>query len=337
MKTYCIFLIVFIAGFFFSSCDDSGTLPPNTPRGLINFTQKNLRTLDPNVDGVYELWIRQDSAEIQTYWSLGRFNIGANNSIVELDGSPKTFSYLGDTNKLYLSTVVLVSIEKSGFNFVPSPVHIISTIVTVSRDSIYGSLTMAGADALGNAAANMFTSPGGMYTLQTPSATSAECKQGIWFCSVTGDTVLMPDNIALVPGNGWVYQGWVADTSQPENPVYYSMGRFYDPRNADDDGAGPCAGPNPGYNLPGQDWILDNCPSGKPKITNLSSGYYQVFVTIEPEDESIGSMAYETPFYFKLFRQGFIDRTLGCKRTDNMFNYPKQYGLFPSGRLVIAN
>jgi hypothetical protein len=336
MKRYSIILIVLIAGFFFSSCDDSGTLPPTTPPGLINFTQKNLKTLNPDVDGVYELWIRQDSAEIQEYQSLGRFNIGGNNSIVELDGSPKTFRYDGDTNRLYLTTISLVSIEKGGFNTVPGPTHIISTNMVVVRDSIYGSLSMAGNDAFGTTGSTMFTAARGLYTLQAPSGSPSDCYKGLWFCSVTGDTATMPDGLALTPGRGWVYQAWVADTSQPGNFYYYNIGRFYDPRNTDDDGAGPCAGPNPSFDKPGQDWIQPNCIPGKPDIISLCAGFYQVFITIEPEVEVIGSEAYNTPFFFRLYWQSQIVTSLGCKRQDIIYNWPKSYGLFPEGRLVIT-
>jgi hypothetical protein len=337
MKRYSFILLVLITGFFLSSCDDSGTLPPNTPRGLINFTQKNLRTLNPDVDGVYELWIRLDSATGQEFQSLGRFNIGGNNSIVDLDGSPKTFKYDGDTNRLYLTTTAIVSIEKGGFNTFPSPSRIISTNMTVTRDSIYGKLSMSGSDAFGSVGSNMFTAPRGLYTLQTPSGSPSDCYKGLWFCSATGDTATMPEGLALTPGKGWVYQAWVADTSQPGNFYYYSIGRFYDPRYTDNDSTGPCGGPNPSYNKPGQDWIQPNCIPGKPDIISLASGFYQVFITIEPEDEVIGSQAYETPFFFRLFWQSIIVTSVGCNRPDNIYNWAKAYGLFPEGRLVIAN
>jgi hypothetical protein len=121
---------------------------------------------------------------------------------------------------------------------------------------------------------------------------------------------------ALSPGTGWIFEGWVVDTT--ENPInYHSTGRFYDPNSRDIDGAGPCAGTDSFYNKPGQDWV-NNFPEGCPGTLILNSGKCQVFITVEPENEQ--GAASTSPFYVKLYWQNWIYPNLPCAYRDNLYN-----------------
>ena len=165
--------------------------------------------------------------------------------------------------------------------------------------------------------------------LNSPTTNNANCSQGIWFCD-TSSSPTLPDSLTLPSSGGWIYQGWVVDRSINQ---YYSMGKFFNPHFRDLDTSGACAGPNPGYNAPGQDWIQTggNCP---PQAINLKSGNWAVFVSLEPSNEGSGSAADNTPFFFRLFLQNTIDQTIGCGQLDNLFS---QFLLYPSATIRIAN
>jgi hypothetical protein len=101
------------------------------------------------------------------------------------------------------------------------------------------------------------------------------------------------------------------------------MGRFQDPYHADLDAAGPCKGPNQGWDKPGQDWIQSNCPPGKPQIY-FGNRVHGVFITLEPVFRQVG----DNPFYLKLFWQPFIAGT--CFQMDPYFinqslSFPEMY------------
>ncbi|MBZ0268270.1 hypothetical protein K8I85_08940, partial [bacterium] len=78
---------------------------------------------------------------------------------------------------------------------------------------------------------------------------------------------------------GWIYEAWhsllFAET--------VSLGTFPSPSGPDADGAGPRAGPLPGYPYPGQDYPWD-------PIVDLQDG--TVSVSVEPDDRRDG----EGPF-----------------------------------------
>lgn len=331
-------IFALIAALVLISCDDSGVNHLSHKRGIISFSQKNLKRLDPALDGIYELWLQLDSAGMPSWYSLGKFNIGFDGySMVDFNEQPVTFKYNGDTSLLSRASVTLVSIEDTGTNFNPSSFRLISGNLSVNEDSIWGSLNMGGDLSLGAAGRELFNGKPGKYTIQTPTTGSGapECYKGVWISSITGDTAGLPTNVSLTPGKGWIYEAWVVDTASFSYPVYYSMGRFYSTDNADGDGAGPCAGPNPGYNKPGQDWIQPGCPVGKPEIINLTAGYYRVMVSLEPETEP-NANAYNTPFPYTIYST-YIGTTLGCKVPYYLYNIPWQDRKFPEGKLYITN
>jgi hypothetical protein len=217
----------------------------------------------------------------------------------------------------------------------PSPYVIISGPLTVANDSIYGSLTIGGDEALGSVGRRLIQGSHGFFMFDTPTDTSQSCFRGIWFCD-TNQVSTLPTGIALPSSSAWKYEGWVADTNDPQFPVYYSTGKFSDPGYPDEDGAGPCAGSSQPYNKPGQDWVQSNCPPGKPTVVNMKVGYYQVFITIEPKFETPGSPAYASPFFVKLFRLPNIGPTTACRNISWMTFVLSQIATFPRATLKIT-
>ncbi len=326
-KLKLIIFILFSSLIIYSGCDDSGILPHQDPKGRITISPSNLKTLDVNTDGWYELWIGLDSAGSRVWYSAGDFNVNSSGSPVDLSGNAMAFTYSGDTNNLYLATRSLITIEKQ-HNVFPSAQRLISgNLITIS-DSLSCTMNIGGDEAFGTVGSKLIQGDRGLYILQSPSTNNANCFQGIWFCNTLG-VPSMPDSIALTNGGGWVYQGWLIDNSTGQ---YYSIGKFYDPYSKDADTSGSCAGPNPGFNAPGQDWIQTGggCPSS---VLNIRSGNFGVFVSLEPSNEVSGSPADNQPFFFRAFNQHIIDQSIGCGQQDNLFS---QNTSFPTARIRIA-
>ena len=136
-----ILLLAILLSLIYFACDDSGFVN-TSPTGLISFAPKNLKQLNPNVDGVYELWLKLDSSGTITYYSLGRFNIDGNGGVVDTAGNPMTFRYQGDTNKLYQAKTCLLTVEPRGDNnSEPSSAVLISGNTSVSNDCILSNST----------------------------------------------------------------------------------------------------------------------------------------------------------------------------------------------------
>ncbi len=331
MRYYLTVLFIFSL-ITLQSCDDSGVIPSNIPMGTITLRQKNLKHIESNIDGIFELWLRLDTAGIITNYSLGRFNINSNGEITDTSGGPVQFRFQGDTNKLYQSKLAFITVEPPGdFNSEPSTSVLLSGETAIVFDSIYANLTISGSAALGSVGQQLLTGEHTSYMLNTPTSSSGNCTRGVWFCDTLGNS-FFPGGLQLF-GQGWVYEGWIKDKSDPGNPVYYSTGRFTNPYDVDFDGAGPCAGSLTPYSKPGQDWVILNCPLGKPEIINLSSYNYEILITLEPSFEQSSSTAYGTPFFVNLFKQPVIFPQSGCKRRDYVLN---QYTTFPSAGIKIS-
>jgi len=314
---------------FLYSCDDAGLNPVFVTKGQISFTQLNLKPLDQNIDGLYSLWLGLDSSGNTLWYNLGQFNINTFSQIVDAQGNAMVFTFPGDTNMLGNSRVATVTVGNSG----PLGTVLVSNSLTVNSDSITGTLWIADALAFGEVGLRLYGQgypvAHTLYHLSSPTTNNNQCRQGLWFCDTLGNSTFS-DGLRLDSGNGWVYEGWLNDKSTDS---FYSTGRFYDPYNADLDGAGLCAGTSgPPFNKPGQDWITSG--TGCPNITNISNGNYAVFISVEPENES--GQALSTPFFLEFFNQSNIVTSVGCKRLDNVFNVSVA-GVLPKGRLRITN
>jgi len=336
MKKYksIILLLAILLSLIYLACDDSGIGPSAIPAGTISLRQSNFKHLDKDVQGVYQLWLRLDTAGMIFDFSLGKFNIGGSGEITNTNGGSMEFVYEGDTNKLHLASVVYITVEPpNDSNQAPSSSVLVSGSATVSVDSIYASLTLGGGLALGSAGQQLMSNGSNAgFTIAAPTAGYSHCWEGIWFCDTTSaHNTFFPPNLQLFTG-GWSYQGWVVDNSNPGNPVYYSTGRFNNPYGPDYDGAGPCAGTFPPYQKPGQDWILGVCPSGTPHMSETNKASYGVFITIEPSFEQGGSQAYQQPF-LKVYDIPYIQQWVHCGTNAYLLN---QRGSFPRAQVRIT-
>jgi hypothetical protein len=299
--------------------------------GTVTFRQKNLKHIDIYNQGVFELWLRLDTAGNATDYSLGRFNINQNGDITDSTGGPAQFNYQGDTNKLYQATHSFITVEPPGdYNSEPSNSVLLSGGILFKFDSMYTNMTISGSLALGSAGQVLLSGQNTFYMMNTPTSGPSDCLRGMWFCDTLGNSYF-PTGLQIF-SSGWVYEGWVVDKSDPDNRIYYTTGRFSNPYGPDYDGAGECAGINPPHTGPGQDWVLPDCPQGKPPITDLSNLNYEILITLEPAFEEQSTTAYENPFFITLFKQTAIFPQTACKSKNFILN---QYLTFPSASVKI--
>ncbi|HEY3250087.1 MAG TPA: hypothetical protein VGK25_03110 [Ignavibacteria bacterium] len=306
-----------------NSCDDAGQNPVFVPKGRITFSHANLKQLNPAIDGLYTLWLKLDSSGTPVWYSLGQFNIGPFGEVLDPYGNPMIFTFGGDTSSLDYATKSTVTVGND-----PEKSVLIGASLTVYPDSITGSYWIADELALGDPFGTaVYNGHYGKYTLQSPTDNNANCLKGLWLCDTLGNNV-WPDVPDLPAGKGWVMEGWLNDESTNS---FYSMGRFYSFNSADNDGAGPCKGPNGnGFNKPGQDWVQPNCTS--PSISNLNNGNYGVFISLEPESEGFSGNG--SPFPFKLFYHADIGT--GCKAFNWVYSEAIN-GRIPKGKIKITN
>lgn len=328
-----LLLLAILLLFFKLGCDDSGFGPSNLPPGLITVRQNNLKQLESNIEGSYQMWLRLDTAGLITDYSLGKFNIGSSGEITNTSGGTMEFIYPGDTNQLYQATLAYVTVESpNDTNPGPSTAVLLSGQMSVAKDSIYGTLTIGGSLALGSAGQELQNGANAGFSIAAPTAGYSYCWEGVWFCDTSAsNNSLFPANIQLTT-SGWYYQGWVVDNTSPGNPVYYTTGRFSNPYGPDFDGAGTCAGTLPPYQRPGQDWIRGICPTGTPQMSEQTKTNYGVLVTLEPSYEQFGSQAFQKPF-LKIYEITSIFGFVHCGTQAYMYS---QRNTFPHCQIKIT-
>lgn len=183
-------------------------------------------------DYVYEGWLIVDGMPV----SAGRFSVDGNGQ-----ASLTEFEFPAAT-AMGASKYVLTIEPASGDDPAPSDTHLLAGDFTGGN----ASLGVADPAALGSG----FSTATGPFILNTPSTagTDADFSQGIWWLDPAGG----PDATLSLPQlpAGWTYEGWVVVDGMP-----VTTGKFTDPAAADDDGAGPTAGPDGFPPFPGQDYI----------------------------------------------------------------------------------
>lgn len=238
--------------------DDAGDDDAGAETRSLTFSFDGLPVLGDEY--VYEGWIIVDDAPVTT----GRFTIDEEGAL-----DPATFEV--DAAMVDAATVFVLTIEPAtGDDPAPADTHVLAGTLD-SGSAILGIDHMA---ALGDD----FTGATGTFLLATPSSAATDDNdQGIWFIT-PGDPMTPGFTLPELPA-GWVYEGWVVDTSG-ESPVPTSTGRFTDPAAADDDAGGPAAGPEDTPPFPGADFI--------DPATVLTADHMAV-LSIEPDpDDSPG-------------------------------------------------
>lgn len=137
-----------------------------------------------------------------------------------------------------------------------------------------------------------FSNASGTYALSAPTASDSQAKatHGIWFLRPAGTDGGTPDpgfqSLPDLEGKGWKYEGWVVDTSVDGPAGAHTTGKFADTaeswKSADQDGAGPSAGPNTGEapDLPGSDFV-GGSPGGN-DFDLTAGGSWETALTVEP-------------------------------------------------------
>lgn len=218
----------------------------NGTADTLEVTLSGLTEVGP--DFVYEGWLIVDGTPV----SAGRFDVTGDSYTYSLD--------LTDAQQ-GASTYVLTIEPAVGDDPAPSETHVLAGDFSGGN----ASLSVGHGAALGDD----FTSAAGSYILATPTTAgiSTDDTQGIWFIEPgVGATLALP----TLPA-GWVYEGWVVDANGP-----ITTGRFLDPTDVDDDGAGPTAGGDGYPPVPGQDYITPALD-----LVGLAA-----VITIEPEPDN---------------------------------------------------
>lgn len=293
LKLTLIFSILAFISLFISSCDDSGVATTNNN---VSFSFSNLKRLDPQVDGLYEAWVRCPSGNSSIYISCGKFNISlAGNTIVDPSDNETSLKLRNVPSNINSATGIFVTVEPpNDADTNPNGAKILGGSVTVNDSNLTSSLSMTHSEVLGNVAQN-FPGATARYILNTPTTTDTiDYAKGIWFCDMSQNTLFV--NLSVIPSTlDWTYEGWITYTP---NSISGTTGRFLDPYNPDNDLAGPYKGPaNNGYNKPGEDYIV----SPPPPFNNitLNNGQFAVMITLEPKIEQTTALG--KPFFLKLF------------------------------------
>lgn len=205
--------------------------------------------VDLGADFAYEGWVIVDGAPVST----GVFHVDA-------DGYQTQSTFAVPQADLDAASTFVLTIEP-----VPDPDPAPSSTHILGGDFVEdaATVTVDHATALGYD----YGMSTGDFILATPSsADTSDEANGIWWLDPMGGpaaTLDLPD----LTDSGWTYEGWVVG---PDGPV--STGRFDVVDMADDDGAGPTAGPDGTPPFPGQDFVVDG----------MSLVGYDAVITIEP-------------------------------------------------------
>ncbi|MCC6865823.1 MAG: hypothetical protein IT280_06640 [Ignavibacteria bacterium] len=308
------------------SCNDSG-VSTSQNSGTLSLT--NLKMLDKNVDGTYELWGSVETSldhDENSFRSMGRFAVNPSGQITDTSGG--TFSVnLSKISNINNIGDVLITIQPPGyFDTIPSNIKILGGAKQISGNDLIYNLTMTYNEIL--PISSQFSSSAAKYILATPTKgiASSEYKKGLWFTTDTTGTAAGITLPVLPDTAEWIYQAWVKENNTAN---IYNIGRFESPNTADDNQQCQMTG-GLTWNLPGNDWLLANCPGGGlPDIADLENNY-NVFITLEPKFEQ--GAAISKPFYLVIFSGIINHASFGTVQTlSNGFN-----NVVPSGQLKLS-
>jgi hypothetical protein len=290
-------IAILILPYFMISCSDSDMV--NSTKAS-EFSVQNLPRLNQDINGIYEAWVSVESSldhGDDAYRTIGRFNISSDGRIVDKDGNAFSLN-LSRIPDISAIEDAIISIEPPGDN---------DTVLSISSTRILGgvkvnqsgkyhfALRMDYPEVLGTAASGL-TSATAKYMLAAPTTgDTVEYKKGVWYSLDTSGEIPGLTLATIADSLDWIYQAWVYDTV---NHLYYNEGRF-SASNLPDDYYQCQVSYFAQWDLPGQEWTLPNCPQGLPAITDLSSGSYKLYVTLEPRHESGPNLG--LPFNFVIF------------------------------------
>jgi hypothetical protein len=314
--------------FSFNCGDDGTTAPVNSGQLSVN----NLKRLDQNTEGIYELWVSVETGldhGDNAYRTLGRFNINTTGGLVDASGN--TFNVnAGKIANLNTVGDGLITIESPGDNdTIPGNIRFLGGAKSVQGGTIVIGMNMEYSEILGSIA-GQFPTAEAKYLLASPTTgDTLQFNKGVWFAQNTGGTNAGMTLPAIPDTLDWTYQAYVVDSRDSLNLIY-NMGRFDSPDTADDYHQCEFTPPAASWQLPGQDWIQPNCPAALTTITDLNNGFYRLLVTLEPRFET----AINKPFYLKLFYGTITPSFYGTIKVLQNYNSPVNY--IPTASLTLT-
>jgi hypothetical protein len=216
------------------------------------------------------------------YVSAGEFSVDASGAVIGLDGAPAVFAIPEGFNPDLVGGALLTVEAAGGIDSVPGPA-LLSGVFSAFAPPKLAQLQLNGRDAFGTALDTGLLRATGTFLLETPTTIDAtDFAQGIWFIQSDLETKGIP--LAAHPlsplNDHWQYEAWLVHRRAGDSDDYISLGRFRNPDNPDDNGAGPAAGEfrNNAYGTPGEDFVA----AGMERT--LNDGNYGVIVALAPRD-----------------------------------------------------
>lgn len=314
----CYFLSsFFVAAILMSSCKDNPTTNENF---TVTLTVANLKPLT-SAEGHYELWISfpEETRALhkpghgdQAYVSFGKFNVNANNQLVDLSGNAKSSFTPGANAQVDINLAVdaLITVELSGDNNDEPGSRMLGGLFFGTDRQATAILKPDGEDVFDFD----YTRSSGSYILMTPStADTSDANHGIWWMTAN-NTAGLSNLPTLTDTSGWRYEGWVIDQSGGQ-PVFYSTGKFLNAAGPDADGPGATAGGSSGFAFPGQDFI--QAANGVPLLPGLDNGNFAARITLEPAPDNSTQ-----PFQLVILNDDKIETAGGVMANRVATNYP---------------
>lgn len=315
-------------------CDDSGVVIHSPSAG---FSQGGLLPLGAEENATYELFVSFGSGtdnNLNTYCSMGKFNIAPTLQVVDLSGAPVNFKF-NFTPDMTKAVDAIITIEpKPDNDTLPNGPVIMGGIKTIVSNVYVFNFSTQYSNAFGTIA-SQFLTDSAKFILASPTAgiPSSLYTRGVWF--TTDSTGNNPGiSCASIPDSlGWIYHAYVVDSRDTVNGIY-DIGRFQNPGGGDDFNSCYSIG-GASWIKPGQDWLQANCPgAGLHDIDgtapySLNNGSYNLLITIEPKSRTA-----TTPFFLRMF-YGNIPAMLGFNIVTILNNVSASH--MPGGDITISS
>ncbi|MBD3336956.1 MAG: hypothetical protein GF355_15695 [Candidatus Eisenbacteria bacterium] len=229
---------------------------------------ENLAPLDEAMEGHYEGWAIIGGNPVST----GKFNVNEAGEPVELGGGPVIEEFDAGEDITGASDIVITLEPPGDGDELPSDIKLLAAPVENAQADL--KLNVPDREVLE-------TMTTGQFILATPSDNPEfpdNDDMGIWYLVPPDPDPGFQDLPEIGPN--WIYEGWVVDVSDPNNPVPYSTGTFETASGHDSDEAG-CNGGGPPF--PGQDFVEAQCPP----YLELDTGDFATVISIEPVPDNL--------------------------------------------------
>ncbi|MDE2958347.1 MAG: hypothetical protein OXU68_15275 [Bacteroidota bacterium] len=289
-----------------AGCDSGGDEADDMESGSLILSVSQMAPLpeDYHLEG----WVTTLTSPAR---SIGKFAIDASGALVDLRGNPIEARRFETDFSLDSAQVMYITIEPPGdADSAPSDTRLMGGLF------IDGQVSLSAADFEG--IEDELILAAGTYIVDTPTdGPDTNNDSGIWFVNLTGGPPARGLRVAI-PIQGWQYQAWTEF-----DDIAVNMGIITHHSRPDDSSVH--SGSQPGYNYPGEDFLI-NAPPGL--IFPLSVEGTRVYVTLEPEPDPDPD-----PSQFVLF-EARVPGEILPGQTHNMANLIDR---FPTGTAVVID